>query len=166
MYYRIKFHDNLWCRYYYYFCFPKEKSGVSKKLCTWSKITQVSLPSRDPMDCSLPGSSVHGILQARVLEWVAISFSKGSSWPRDRTLVSHIAGRRFTLWDTREAWKQNTRQSSKKIRCLTCALAIPHPQHSCSSHMPGMFLSWDIYSCSLYQNTFPKKPPGSPVLPC
>ena len=44
------------------------------------------------MDCSLPGSSVHGILQARVLEWVAISFSRGSSRPRDRTWVSHIVG--------------------------------------------------------------------------
>ena len=56
-----------------------------------------------PMDCSPPGSSVHGILQARVLEWVAISFSRGSSRPRDRTQVSHIAGRRFNLWATREA---------------------------------------------------------------
>ena len=55
------------------------------------------------MDCSLLGSSIHGILQARVLEWVAISFSRGSSWPRDRTWVSHIAGRCFTIWATREA---------------------------------------------------------------
>ena len=47
------------------------------------------------MDCSLPGSSVHGIFQARVLEWVAISFSRGSSQPRDRTRVSCIAGRCF-----------------------------------------------------------------------
>ena len=45
------------------------------------------------MDCKLPGSSVHGIFQARVLEWVAISFSRGSSQPRDRTWVSCIAGR-------------------------------------------------------------------------
>ena len=57
----------------------------------------------DPMDCSLPGFSLHGILQARVLEWVAISFSRGSSWPRDRTQVSRIPGRRFNLWATREA---------------------------------------------------------------
>ena len=56
----------------------------------------------DPVDCSLPGSSVHGILQARVLEWVAISCSRGSSQLRDRTLVSWIAGRHFTLWATRE----------------------------------------------------------------
>ena len=47
------------------------------------------------MDCSLPGSSIHGIFQARVLEWVAISFSRGSSRLRDWTQVSHIAGRRF-----------------------------------------------------------------------
>ena len=50
----------------------------------------------DPMDCSLPGSSVHGIFQARVLEWLVISFSRGSSQPRDRTLLSCIAGRFFT----------------------------------------------------------------------
>ena len=52
----------------------------------------------DPRDCSLPGSSVHGILQARILEWVAISFSRGSSWTSDRTQVSFIAGRFFTIW--------------------------------------------------------------------
>ena len=51
----------------------------------------------DPMDCSPPSSSVHGILQARILEWVAISFSRGSSRPRDRTQVSFIAGRCFNL---------------------------------------------------------------------
>ena len=53
--------------------------------------------------CSLSGSSVHGIFQARVLEWVAISFSRGSSWPRDRIWVSCTAGRCFTIWATREA---------------------------------------------------------------
>ena len=50
------------------------------------------------MDCSLPGSSVHEILQARILEWIAISFSRGSSWPRNRTRGSCIAGRFFTNW--------------------------------------------------------------------
>ena len=55
------------------------------------------------MDCSLPCSSFCGILQARILEWVAISFSRRSSQPRDRTQVSCIAGRRFTIWATREA---------------------------------------------------------------
>ena len=47
-------------------------------------------------------SSVHGILQTRILEWVAIPFSRGSSWPRDQTWVSHIAGR-FFHWTTKEA---------------------------------------------------------------
>ena len=50
----------------------------------------------DPMDCNLPGSSVHGILQARILEWVTISFSRESSRPRDWTHVSRLAGRALT----------------------------------------------------------------------
>ena len=55
------------------------------------------------MDCSPPGSSVHGILQARILEWVAMPSSRGSSQPRGWTQVSHVAGRFFTTWATREA---------------------------------------------------------------
>ena len=55
------------------------------------------------MGCSLQGSSVHGILQARIVEWLAILFSRGSSRPRDWTQVSCIGGRRFNLWATREA---------------------------------------------------------------
>ena len=54
------------------------------------------------MGCSLPSSSVHGILQARILEWVAIPFFRGSSLARDWTLVSCIAGRFFTIWSTWE----------------------------------------------------------------
>ena len=56
----------------------------------------------NPMDYSLPGFSVYGILQARVLKWVAISFSRGSSHPRDWSRVSCIVGRCFTIWATRE----------------------------------------------------------------
>ena len=58
-----------------------------------SEVTQLCPTLCDPMDCSLPGSSIHGIFQARVLEWLAISFSRGSSQLRDRTWVSCIAGR-------------------------------------------------------------------------
>ena len=65
-----------------------------------SEVTQSCPTLCDPMDCSLPGFSVHGIFQARVLEWVAISFSRRSSHPGDRTQVSHIVGRCFTLWAT------------------------------------------------------------------
>ena len=56
----------------------------------------------DPMDCSLPFSSVQGIIQARILECVAIPSSRGSSWLRDGTLVSCIAGRFFTIWAIKE----------------------------------------------------------------
>ena len=58
-----------------------------------------------PMDCSLPDVSVHGILQTVILEWLAISFSRGSSWPRGWTRVSCIASEFFTIWTTREALK-------------------------------------------------------------
>ena len=71
---------------------------------TWHDIdvTQSCPILCDPMDCSLPGSSVHGIFQARVLEWVAISFARRSSRPRDRSQVSLIVGRHFTIWATRK----------------------------------------------------------------
>ena len=69
----------------------------------WSEVSQSCPILWDPMDCSPPGSSVHGIFQARVLEWVAISFSRGSSQPRDWTRVSCTAGRHFTVCATREA---------------------------------------------------------------
>ena len=59
--------------------------------------------SCDLMDHGLPGSSVHGILQAGVLEWIAISFSRGAFQPSNWTQVSCIAGRFFTNWTTREA---------------------------------------------------------------
>ena len=68
-----------------------------------SEVAQLCLTFCDPMDCSLSGSSVHGIFQARVLEWIAISFPRRPSRPRNRTQVSRIAGRRFTVWATREA---------------------------------------------------------------
>ena len=78
-----------------------------KSVNTCSNWTQVkvvqSCPTLcNPVDYNLPGNSVHGILQARILEWVVIPFSRGSSQPRDQTLVSCIAGRFFTIWATRE----------------------------------------------------------------
>ena len=68
----------------------------------------------DPMDCSPPGSSAHEILQARILEWVAISFSRGSSQPRDQTRVSCIAGGFFTDWGTREVLRAKIRSKYRQ----------------------------------------------------
>ena len=76
---------------------------ISLKVEEYSEVAESCPTLCRPMDCSLPASSVHGIFQARVLEWAAICFSKGSSWLRDQTPVSHIAGRHFTIWATREA---------------------------------------------------------------
>ena len=67
------------------------------------KVAQSCQTICDPMDCS-----VHGILQTRILEWVAVPFSRGSSQPRQRTQVSCIAGGFFTSWPTREALNMNT----------------------------------------------------------
>ena len=66
-------------------------------------VTQLCLTLCDPLDYSPPGSSAHGILQASILEWVAIHFSSGSSWPRDWNQVSCIAGEFFIAWATRES---------------------------------------------------------------
>ena len=67
-----------------------------------SEVTQLCLTLCYPMDSSLLGSSIHGIFQAGILEWVAISFSRRFSRPRDWTQVSRIVGRRFIVWATRE----------------------------------------------------------------
>ena len=67
-----------------------------------SEVAQLCPTLCNLVDCSPPGSSIHGIFQARILEWVAISFSRGSSRPRDWTQVYCTGGRRFTVWATRE----------------------------------------------------------------
>ena len=79
---------------------PKSSNPITSHLSGGGLVVSNSY---DPMNCSLPGSSIPGILQARILEWVAISFSRGSSWPRNQTRVSCIGGRFFTNWAVREA---------------------------------------------------------------
>ena len=86
----------------FYFCTMKGMTLRLKESESESEDTQSCPTPWDPLDCSLPHSSVHGIFQARVLDWVAIFFSRGSSRPRDRTQVSRIVGRCFTVWATRE----------------------------------------------------------------
>ena len=96
---------------------------ISKKVKVKSEneVAQSCLTLCDPMDCSLPGLSVHGVFQARILEWVAISFSRGSSPPRDQTQISCIAGRCFTLWVTREESQcQRMFKLPYNCPCFTC----------------------------------------------
>ena len=66
------------------------------RYCCCCEVAQPCPTLCSPTDCSLPGSSVHGIFQTRILEWVAVSFSRGPSRPRDRTWVFHFVGRRFS----------------------------------------------------------------------
>ena len=104
----------------------------------------------DLMDCSPPGSSVHGILQARILEWVAIPFLRGSSWPRDWTWVSWIAGRFFTFWTTAAA---KSLQS-----CPT--LCDPIDGSPPGSPVPGILqartLEWGAISFSIWATREPQ----------
>ena len=117
------FSSVLWIQYKWEFLqsferqqhFSEDASSYLKVWSRWSEVAQSCPTLCNPMDCSLPGSTIHGIFQARILEWVAISFSRRSSRPRDWTWVSHmvgIIGRRFTIWATREnpVWKSIIRQ--------------------------------------------------------
>ena len=87
---------------------------IKMKIESESEVSQSCPTFCDPMDCRLPGSSIHGILQANILEWAAISFSRGSSWPRDQTQVSCIVGGCFNLWATREAIFELKKKKRKK----------------------------------------------------
>ena len=98
------------------FAFEEVKKKVKIVSCS------VILTLCDPMDCSPPGSSVCGILWARILEWVAMPFSRGSFWPRDRTWVSYTAGRFFIIWATRPTPLK--RWSSSKARTYTVKVAL------------------------------------------
>ena len=143
--------------------FPTSPPGKPNQFCLVSQLCLLC-DSYDPVDCSPPGSSVLGILQARILDWVTTSFSRGSSQPRDRTQVSCIAGRLFTDQATREAQLLN-----KFWLCFNLVLVWnytdiileivyavswkydPWDQHSLSrqEQMKGMGwcrVSWDLHS--------------------
>ena len=81
-------------------------------------LIQSCLTLCNPIDCSLPGSSVHGILQARIPVWVAMPFSRGTSWPMNWTVVSCTAGR-FHIWATREACNRICFCYSVTQSCMT-----------------------------------------------
>ena len=92
----------------------------------WSEVleAQSCLTLCDPMDYSPPGSSVPGILLARILEWVAIPFSRGSSQRRDQTHVSHIAGRFFTVWANCEDYDRSCTHAHTHTHTHTHTIAV------------------------------------------
>ena len=94
----------------------------------------------DPTDCSLPASSIHGIFQARILEWVAIRFFRGSSQPRDRTQVSCITGRFFLLSKPPGKTYKYTYRSTY---CIT--VVVKSLQGNAALEYPGS-LFWEVYS--------------------
>ena len=117
----------------------------------------------DPVNCSLPGSSVHEILQARILEWVAIPFSRGSSWPKDQIWVSCIAGRFFTVWATREV--------SYKVIKIILTIFFCHTflspwlifllEYNCFIMLCSFLLYNEVYHLCVYIYTLPYFVTGS-----
>ena len=91
-------------------------------------VAQLCLTLCNPMDCSLPGSSVHGISQARILEWVAISSSRGDSWLRDPTHISCIGRRILYHWATREAQVGSLPKQLNSMWLISVAYIRKHPK--------------------------------------
>ena len=101
-------------------------------------VAQSCLTLCDPMACSPPGSPVHGISQARILECIAISFSMGSSWPRGRGHISCTAGRFFTTEPPEKPDKNIQSVSSVAQSCLTLRPhGLQHARPPCPSPTPG-----------------------------
>ena len=105
-----------------------------------SEVSKSCLSLCNPVDWSPPGSSIHGILQARILEWVAISFS-GSSQSRDWTQVSHIAGLCFTVWATSHFWKKTWPSISNSDFPTNCPFSPSH----CFCVKSGLFDSPQLF---------------------
>ena len=125
----------------------------------------------NPMDCSPPGSSVHGILWATVLEWVTISFSRGSSWPRDRICVScigrqilcylsHLGSPRILEWVAYPFSRGSSQpRNQTRVSCIaggyftswatrgSCKLPLQFLPVSCSWNVPFQYISWTWCLC-------------------
>ena len=113
-------------------------------MCVCVLVTQLCLTLCSPTDCSLPDFFVHGILQVRILEWVAFPFSKGSSQLRDQTLVSCITGGFLTSWATRETQEYWSGFSSVQFSHSVMSYSLwPHElQHArplCPSPTPRVY---------------------------
>ena len=119
----------------------------------------------NPMDYSPPGSSVHRIFQTRILEWIAISFSRGSSQPRDRTQVSRIAGRFFTSWATGEAlWNsENYKMKPTSASWMEVVIFFSLLQYTSYIIHPGALKNeWLPKLFEFREKSFPKIKPVFP----
>ena len=105
----------------------------------------------DPMDCSPPGSSVHGIFQARILESVAIPSSNGSSWPRDWIQVSCIAGELFAVWAAREAHYSpyRTKRERETRACSLCHVRIEQENGPPQARKRAFLRTWSHWHSDL-----------------
>ena len=116
---------------YFLFSYLFSQDFLKPAAAAAAKLLQLCPTLCDPIDGSPPGSPVPGILQARILEWVAISFFRGSSWPRDRTQVSHNAGRHFNLWATREAPQYRWENKANGFKhTLTHKISVLHKKQT------------------------------------
>ena len=140
-------------------------------MIVWSEVKWSEVAQSCPTLCDLVDSSIHGIFQARILEWVAISFSRGTFRPRNQTRVSCIVGRRFTVWATK--WSEITQSCPTLCNTMDCSLS--------GSSVHGIFqarvLEWIAISFSkgssnpgikprfpaLRADTLPSEPPGKSV---
>jgi len=126
----------------------------------------------DPVDCSPPGSSVHGILQASILEWIAMPSSRGPSWPRDQTQVSCIAGGFFTILATREALppqKKKVQSLQREVKwglpapvCSLC-LYVNRSKLICIFIVIATAAAKSLQSCPTLCDPIDCSPPGSPI---
>ena len=108
------FQNSIICRFSFSFLAP---CGMRAQLC---------LTLCDPVECSPPGSSVHGILQARVLEWVAISFSRGSSPPRDRTSISYVSWLAGGFFTTSATWEVSLLSFKTLVKLINFCKAVSY----------------------------------------
>ena len=121
-------------------------------------VTQSCPTLCNPMDCSPPGFSVHGILQARILEWLAMPSSRGSSRTREWTRVSCIAGRFFTIWATKEAHIYNMCEMELRMEIQCTAHMLRHIHtHTFSARVCSWGSRFKKTSLSLSAFGFPVK---------
>ena len=134
------------------FMFPSAQGPLPFSTCCWCLVVKSHSTLCNPIDCSPQGSSVHGIFPARMLEWVALSFTRGSSWPKDRTCISWIGRQILYCWATREARSpshhpakqglclghRGRKFSSKTFICLTYPINFHHDRDS-----PAFCENWE-----------------------